>query len=96
MTDLLTSIPTDEVTDRVPLPEVSPTPGGSQATGIMGRRADDRHQLRRGVLSLDGRDWHRPTPRNRPRLAYLRTFTDQECLTYRIDPCPSLEELRGG
>ena len=26
----------------------------------------------------------------------LRTFTDQECLTYRIDPCPSLEELRGG
>ena len=26
----------------------------------------------------------------------LRTFTDQECAAYRIDPCPSLEELRGG
>jgi WD40 repeat protein len=26
----------------------------------------------------------------------LRTFTDRECATYRIDPCPSLEELRDG
>jgi hypothetical protein len=25
----------------------------------------------------------------------LRGFTDQECLTYRIDPCSSLEEMRG-
>jgi hypothetical protein len=25
-----------------------------------------------------------------------RTFTDQECATYRIDPCPTLEEMRQG
>jgi hypothetical protein len=25
-----------------------------------------------------------------------RSFTDQECLTYRIDPCPSLDEMRSG
>ena len=25
-----------------------------------------------------------------------RGFTEGECLTYRIDPCPSLEEIRGG
>ena len=25
-----------------------------------------------------------------------RSFTAEECITYRIDPCPSLEELRGG
>ncbi len=26
----------------------------------------------------------------------FRSFTDQECLTYRIDPCPTLEELQDG
>ena len=25
-----------------------------------------------------------------------RGFSEQECVTYRIDPCPSLEEMRGG
>lgn len=25
-----------------------------------------------------------------------RSFTDQECATYDIDPCPTLEELREG
>ena len=32
----------------------------------------------------------------RSRQALRRSFTDQECLTYRIDPCPSLEEMRRG
>ena len=32
----------------------------------------------------------------RTREGVRRTFTDQECVTYRIDPCPSLEEFRGG
>jgi hypothetical protein len=25
-----------------------------------------------------------------------RSFTEQECDLYRIDPCPTLEEMRGG
>ncbi len=25
-----------------------------------------------------------------------RTFTDQECTTYNIDPCPTLEEVQAG
>jgi hypothetical protein len=24
------------------------------------------------------------------------SFTEQECDLYRIDPCPTLEEMRGG
>ena len=30
------------------------------------------------------------------RASLLRSFTDQECRTYRIDPCPTLEEMRDG
>ena len=30
------------------------------------------------------------------RASLRRTFTAQECVTYRIDPCPTLEDLRGG
>jgi hypothetical protein len=30
------------------------------------------------------------------RAGLLRPFTDQECITYRIDPCPTLEEMREG
>ena len=30
----------------------------------------------------------------RTRAGILRTFTDRECATYRIDPCPMLEDLR--
>ena len=25
-----------------------------------------------------------------------RTFTDGECATYHLDPCPSLETIQGG
>ncbi|MDH3308035.1 MAG: hypothetical protein OEO77_11020, partial [Acidimicrobiia bacterium] len=28
------------------------------------------------------------------RSSLLRSFTEQECLTYRIDPCPTLDEMR--
>ena len=30
------------------------------------------------------------------RASLLRSFTDQECRTYRIDPCPTLEEFQSG
>ena len=30
------------------------------------------------------------------RAAAIRTFTDEECSTYGIDPCPSLEEIKVG
>ncbi len=30
------------------------------------------------------------------RAGLLRSFTAQECVTYRIDPCPTLEEMRAG
>ncbi len=32
----------------------------------------------------------------RTRANLRRSFTDQECAAYRIDPCPTLEEMRGG
>ncbi|HEX6299678.1 MAG TPA: BTAD domain-containing putative transcriptional regulator [Acidimicrobiia bacterium] len=32
----------------------------------------------------------------RTRASLRRSFTDQECDTYRIDPCPELEELKSG
>ena len=28
------------------------------------------------------------------RASMLRGFTPQECLTYRIDPCPTLEDIK--
>ncbi len=31
----------------------------------------------------------------RTRASITRTFTPQECLTYRIDPCPTLDGMRG-
>ena len=30
------------------------------------------------------------------RAGLLRSFTDQECVQYRIDPCPTLDEMRAG
>jgi len=30
------------------------------------------------------------------RAGLLRSFTDEECVSYRIDPCPTLEEMRDG
>lgn len=30
------------------------------------------------------------------RAGLLRSFTDQECRTYRIDPCPTLDEIQSG
>ena len=32
----------------------------------------------------------------RTRASLRRSFTDQECAAYHIDPCPTLEEMRGG
>jgi WD40 repeat protein len=44
-----------------------------------------------GTLSLSTDDFL-----DRTRLGLRRTFTDQECTIYRIDPCPTLDEMRGG
>jgi len=44
-----------------------------------------------GTMSLSTEEFLHAT---RQRLR--RSFTEQECVTYRIDPCPTLEEMRGG
>ena len=44
-----------------------------------------------GVVSLSTEDFLAKT-----RAGLRRGLTESECLTYRVDPCPSLEELRGG
>ena len=33
---------------------------------------------------------------NVARSSLIRTFTTEECASYAIDPCPSLEEIKGG
>lgn len=43
-----------------------------------------------GTVSLSTEDFLRVTQEQ-----LRRSFTNQECLIYRIDPCPSLEEMRG-
>jgi len=43
-----------------------------------------------GTVSLSTEEFLKAT---RERLR--RSFTEQECTTYRIDPCPTLEEMRG-
>ena len=50
-----------------------------------------QRSLRMTVLSLSTEDQV-----SGARRAVTRTFTPTECVTYKIDPCPSLEELRSG
>lgn len=44
-----------------------------------------------GLLTLSTDDFLAKT-----RDGLLRTFTERECAAYRIDPCPTLDEMRGG
>ena len=76
------------------LVEVIRTPG----------RASDAKWVSDDVLAIalsDGARWmeHPLTLEGlerQARFALTRSLTAEECVTYRIDPCPSLEELRGG
>jgi WD40 repeat protein len=67
--------------------------GGSQVQGLA--FVDDRHL----AVALNGTGLLIMTVdpaelADVVRASLLRTFTDTECATYRIDPCPTLEQLR--
>jgi WD40 repeat protein len=73
------------VVQRVNLPGVSDFHWIDDETAIVGTNDGVF-----GKLTLSTDDFLAKT-----REGLLRTFTDRECATYRIDPCPTLDEMRG-
>jgi hypothetical protein len=85
----LVDIRTDTILETYPLP-------GTDITNVE-FIDDDRHLLVTTafgpveILTLDIDELVREA-----RTRVIRTFTDNECSTYNIDPCPTLEELKNG
>jgi WD40 repeat protein len=71
------------ITDSIPIPGVSDIFWLDDATMVIGSKNGVW-----GRISLDADDLVASAQRN-----LVRSFTDEECATYRIDPCPSLEEM---
>ena len=82
----LFDIAQERVTSSIPLPSVSDIHWFDDRTVLIGTTNGvwARVPLRTAELVDAARN------------GVTRTFTAGECLTYRIDPCPSLGELRGG
>jgi len=75
---------TDEVTQSIPYPGASDAHWLGRNTILVGSRSGEWVSLSLDVGNLI----------SDARSSLLRSFTAQECLTYRIDPCPTLEEMQ--
>jgi outer membrane protein assembly factor BamB len=82
---LLLDLVSGGITQKIPIPGVSDIYWIDSKTLVIG----SKHGVW-GRISLDTDDLVASAQRN-----LLRGFSEDECVTYRIDPCPSLEEMRG-
>jgi hypothetical protein len=70
---------------RIPIPSVSDIYWLDDKTMVIGSKNGVW-----GRISIDANELVASAQRN-----LVRGFTNDECAIYRIDPCPSLEEMRG-
>jgi WD40 repeat protein len=77
---------TDQVVQSIPFPGVSDVHWLGAEEVLVGTRAGEWVSISLNPNNLI----------SDAKAGLFRSFTDQECLTYRIDPCPTLEELQDG
>jgi hypothetical protein len=82
---LIVDLGSEMVDVRIPIPGVSDIYWLDDKTMVIGSKNGVW-----GRISIDANELVASAQRN-----LVRGFTNDECAIYRIDPCPSLEEIRG-